>query len=105
MSGRAIFRPSARSLSALDDEQREGARQNRSASAGGGRGSEFRSGDEQAVTRRIEAHIARALRRLNVFKNVIRVRRVLMDDGERAIGVRREGLAGARIVTGTVYTR
>ena len=54
------------------------------------------------MRRRIEPHVARALLRLHGPDDVIRVGRVLMDDGQRTVGVGRERIGRRRIVRGAV---
>src|SRR5262245_49050829 len=90
---------------AFDDEQREGVWQDRPASAAGGRRrAELRRDEEHAMTRRIEAHVASERCRLNVFDDVISIWRVLVDDGQGAVGVRGKHIPGCRIESTSVDT-
>ena len=59
---------------------------------------ELRGHEEHAVRRRVESHVARARCRLQTVDDAIRVGAVLVDDGQRAVRVRRERVAGGRVV-------
>src|SRR5262249_29282694 len=56
----------------------------------------------EAMGRRIEAQVARALGCLDGLRDVVLVRRVLMNDGEASVGVRGERVRGGRIVACSV---
>ena len=47
----------------------------------------------ETVTGQIESHVARELWRLDVFDGMVPIWSVLMNDRQRAIGVRREHVA------------
>lgn len=65
---------------------------------------ELRSYEEDAVVRRIEAHVARETRRLDRLRHVILVGRILVDDGQGAVGVGGKGITRGRVVARAIDT-
>ena len=90
-----VWRWSARGWVALNHHQRERSGQHRSSAPAGrcGRRPKLRGNDEHAVIGGVEPHIARPLRGLYVFGDVILVRSVLMNHGERAVRIRGKRVA------------
>ena len=57
------------------------------------------------MSRRIEAHIARELRCLDVSDHVILIRSILVDYGQRAVGIGGKHVTSSRIVARAVHAR
>src|SRR5262249_55418853 len=74
-------------LAGFDNEDFEGAGQDRTAPAAGRDRSKLCGRHVDPVAYRIEPHVARSLRRFEGLNHVILIGRVLMDDCERAIRI------------------
>src|SRR5262245_5691011 len=89
----------------LDHHQREGSRKHWGAALTiRRRRTELGRHDEHAMIRRVEPHVTRGLRRLDGLRDVILVRRVLMNDGEGAVRIRGKRVSGRCIVSRAVDT-
>src|SRR5262245_37267928 len=66
---------------------------------------ELSGSDVNSVVGRVEPHVARSSGGLERLRDRVVIWRILMDDGQRPIGIRRERITRSCVVSGAVHTR